>query len=300
MARPRTLITGGGGFTGRHLAALLAARGHEVHALVHASEAGPIPHFDAVHAGNLVDRDSVEQIVQAVKPDHVVHLAAISFVAHGDVSEIYAANVVGTRLLLGALTQLPVPPQSILVASSANIHGNQGGCLTEDSAIAPANDYGVSKAATEMVCRLFADRLPIIIVRPFNYTGLGQSAHFLIPKIVDHARRRAERIELGNIDVARDFSDVRMVVDSYARLIVAPAAIGGTFQLCSGKAVTLGEVLEMVQSLAGHRMDVAVNPDFVRANEVATLYGDPARIEAAIGPLGHVPLVDTLRWMLDG
>ncbi|MFC3440460.1 GDP-mannose 4,6-dehydratase [Sphingobium rhizovicinum] len=300
MGKPRTLITGGGGFTGRHLAALLAERGHEVHALVPAPDAGAIPHFDAVHAGNLVDRASVERIVDMVRPDNVVHLAAISFVAHGDVSEIYAANVVGTRLLLGALASLPTPPLSVLVASSANIHGNQGGCLTEDSPIMPANDYGVSKVATEMVCRLFADRLPIIVARPFNYTGLGQSPRFLIPKIVDHARRRAERIELGNIDVARDFSDVRTVVDAYARLMEAPAAIGGVFQLCSGKAVTLSEVLETVQSLAGHRMEVMVNPDFVRANDVAILYGDPARVEAVIGPLAHVPLTRTLRWMLDG
>lgn len=300
MARPRTLITGGGGFTGRHLAALLAARGHEVHALVPIRDTGLIPGFEGVHACDLADGAGVRRTIEAVQPDHVVHLAAISFVAHGDVSEIYVANVVGTRHLLGALAQLPKPPRSVLVASSANIHGNQGGCLTEDSPIAPVNDYGVSKAATEMVCRLFADRLPIIIVRPFNYTGRGQSPNFLIPKIVDHVRRRAGRIELGNVDVARDFSDVRTVVDAYARLMEAPAAIAGTFQLCSGRAVTLSQVLETVQSLADHRMEIAVNPDFVRANDVAILYGDPGHIEAVIGPLAHIPLVDTLRWMLDG
>jgi nucleoside-diphosphate-sugar epimerase len=151
-----------------------------------------------------------------------------------------------------------------------------------------------------MLCRLFADRLPLIVTRPFNYTGVGQSLRFLIAKIVDHARRRSPRIELGNMDVARDFSDVRTVVDAYARLLEASAAVGGTYNICSGEMVSLRNVIDDVERLTGHGMEAVVNADFVRANEVISLCGDPSRIESVIGSLARIPLEQTLRWMLDG
>ena len=116
--------------------------------------------------------------------------------------------------------------------------------------------------------------------------------------MIDHVRRRAPQIELGNLDVARDFSDVRMVVDAYARLLEEPAAIGGTFNVCSGEAISLGQVLDSVRRLSGHDFAVRVNPAFVRADEVKTLCGDATRIQSVIGPLARVPLDETLRWML--
>jgi nucleoside-diphosphate-sugar epimerase len=164
---------------------------------------------------------------------------------------------------------------------------------------APANDYAVSKVAAEYVGSLYAERLPIITVRPFNYSGRGQAENFLIPKIVAHARRRAPVIELGNLDVARDFSDVRTVVDAYARLLETPDAIGGTFNICSGEAVTLSDILELVAKLSGHRPEVRSNPALVRADEVKVLRGSAVRLESVIGKLNGIGLADTLRWMLD-
>lgn len=111
--------------------------------------------------------------------------------------------------------------------------------------------------------------------------------------------RRAAEIELGNLDVACDFSDVRTMVDAYARLLETPAAIAGTFNICSGHATSLGEVIDMARALSGHDFAVRVNPAFVRADEVRSLHGTAARLEAAIGPLAMPPLADTLRWMLD-
>jgi nucleoside-diphosphate-sugar epimerase len=297
----RTLVTGAAGFTGRYVAELLAGRGHEVHGLVHGAAAfEAIPGVAQVHEADLADLTSVERIVQDVRPDHVVHLAAIAFVAHEDVEQMYRSNVVGTRQLLEALVRLPQPPQSILLASSANIYGNaREGVLDESLPPAPANDYGVSKTAMEFVARLYAERLPIIVVRPFNYTGRGQSANFLVPKIVAHVRDREPAIELGNLDVARDFSDVRAVADAYARLLDEPAAAGGTYNVCSGEAVSLQAILDMVSKLSGHRLKVKVNPAFVRANEVRSLCGTAAKFESAIGPLLKIPLEDTLRWMLE-
>ncbi len=89
------------------------------------------------------------------------------------------------------------------------------------------------------------------------------------------------------------------MVDAYARLLDEPKAVGGTFNICSGHAVSLREILDRVQALAGHSFEVEVNPAFVRANEVHSLCGSAARVEATIGPLNHIPLEDTLRWMLE-
>lgn len=295
----RTLVTGAAGFTGRYVAHALAERGHEVHGLVHMHEP-ELADIVRAHEADLTDQDALKKVVAEVRPDHVVHLAAIAFVAHGDIEQMYRTNVVGTRQLLDALAESPATPSSVLIASSANIYGNaREGVLDESVPAAPANDYGVSKVATEYVAQLYASRLPITVLRPFNYTGRGQSIDFLLPKIVAHARARAPVIELGNLDVARDFSDVRTVAAAYAKLLTEPAAVGETFNICSGRAVSLREVVEMVSELSGHPLEVSVNPAFVRANEVRTLCGSPDKLEKVIGPLDSIPLSETLGWMLE-
>lgn len=296
----RTLVTGAAGFTGRYLISLLAAQGHEVHGVVHHAPDEAIADVSAIHVGDLADHSAISRIVEEVRPEQVVHLAAIAFVGHGDIEEMYRSNVVGTRQLLDALAGLAPPPRCVLIASSANVYGNaREGVIDETFELAPVNDYGVSKLAAEYVARLYGERLPLVIVRPFNYTGRGQPENFLIPKIVAHARRRAPVIELGNLDVARDFSDVRSVVNDYARLLDARGAIGQTFNICSGRAASLGEILNMVSTIAGHRMEVRVNPDLVRSNEVKTLWGSAAKLESVIGKQVDIPLDATLRWMLE-
>ena len=152
----------------------------------------------------------------------------------------------------------------------------------------------------EYLAKLYADRLPMIICRPFNYTGVGQAESFLLPKIVAHVRNGATEIELGNLDVARDFSDVRDVSAVYAHLIDTKAAIGCTLNVCSGRAYTLREVLGLVEDLSGRRLGVRVNPEFVRRNEVKVLLGDPSRLNAMLPAIrGKISLRDTLRWMIE-
>lgn len=296
----RTLITGIAGFTGRYLTSLLAERGHEVHGVVHQIPVDPVIDATGVHVADLADRAAIARVVEDVRPDHVVHLAAIAFVGHDDIQDMYRSNIVGTRQLLDSLSLMQHRPASVIVASSANVYGNaRAGILDESMPLAPVNDYGVTKVATEYVARIYASKLPLIVVRPFNYTGRGQSEHFLIPKIIAHARRRAPVIELGNLDVARDFSDVRSVAESYARLLGASGAIGGTFNICSGRGISLGALIDMVAALTAHRMEVRVNPAFVRSDEVKTLAGSAARLEGVIGKLVDIPLPETLRWMLE-
>jgi nucleoside-diphosphate-sugar epimerase len=128
---------------------------------------------------------------------------------------------------------------------------------------------------------------------------VGQSPQFLLPKIVGHFQRRAPVIELGNLDVWRDFSDVRTVAQAYASLIEKPAP-GEIFNICSGQAYSLREVLGLMAQIAGHEIEVRVNPAFVRAQEVQRLQGDARKLWQHIGPLPTITLRETLEWMYRG
>lgn len=296
MGRPRALLTGRHGFTGRYVAAELEAAGYEV--------VGLSDHQDPADRGsitaNLLDREAVRAAVAAVQPDVVLHLAAISFVAHGDVEEIYRVNIVGTRNLLEALADHAHKPEIVVLASSANIYGNaEVEPITEDTPSAPANDYAVSKLAMEHVARLWMDRLPIVITRPFNYTGVGQSEQFLIPKIVSHFRRGERVIELGNTDVVRDFGDVRDVAQAYMA-ILRRMPIGKTFNICSGVGFSLDDVLDMMADIAGYRIEKRINPAFVRINEVHRLVGSRARLASEVNLKAATPLGETLAWIHGG
>jgi GDP-6-deoxy-D-talose 4-dehydrogenase len=296
----KALITGIHGFTGRYMAAELVQAGYEVVGLTHRPDDRPILGVSDVRSCALADLQELVVVMEELQPDIVIHLAGIAFVAHGNVSSIYETNLMGSRNLLDAIVRAGIEPTAVLLASSANVYGNStGGMLDESTPPAPANDYAVSKLAMEYMAHLFIDRLPIIISRPFNYTGVGQTENFLLPKIVSHVRRKAPVIELGNLDVARDFSDVRMVVQSYRRLLEHPEAIGNTFNVCSGIAHTLQEVLDDVRLISGHDFEIRVNPAFVRANEVKSLLGNRQKLETLIGPVMEIPLSDTLRWMIE-
>ncbi len=289
----RALITGLRGFTGYYMAQELTAAGYRVYGTVMpGEELGP-----DVHPVDLCDREAVGRMVDEVQPDVVAHLAGIAFVAHADSELIYRVNVVGTRNLLEALAAGKHRPTSVLLASSANIYGNASvPVIDENVPPSPANDYAVSKLSMEYMARLWMDKLPITIARPFNYTGVGQTENFLLPKIVSHFRRDEKRIELGNLAIARDFSDVRMVARAYRRLMaVAPA--GEAFNVCSGASHSLANLIDMMSEIAGYHIDVHVNPAFVRANDVLTLSGSNSKLTAVIGQLDPTPLSETLRWM---
>ncbi|MCX8085821.1 MAG: GDP-mannose 4,6-dehydratase [Rhodocyclaceae bacterium] len=282
----RVLITGCGGFTGRYLQAELAAQGHEVVGL----------------KADLTDAAALAAEMQAVQPDWVVHLAGIAFVGHGEPNDFYRVNLMGTRNLLAALAACGKRPECVLLASSANVYGNAAeGMLGEDTPPNPANDYAVSKLAMEYMARTFLDRLPVVIARPFNYTGPGQPNNFVIPKLVDHFARRAPVVELGNLDVAREFNDVRMVCQAYA-LLLKHGKAGELYNVCTGRPYTLQQVMEVLAALTGHRLEVRVNPAFVRANEVKTLCGNPSRLQRMAVEKGvalpQFGLEETLRWML--
>lgn len=290
----RALITGISGFTGKYVAAELEKAGYDVFGIgshVHSGSARQ-------RVVDLLDVEALARCVAELRPDVVVHLAAIAFVGHGNAEDFYRVNLIGTRNLLSALAATDAAPRCVLLASSANVYGNSTeGVLSESAPLNPANDYAVSKLAMEYMARLWLPKLPIVLVRPFNYTGIGQAENFLLPKIVAHFRRREATIELGNLDVWRDFSDVRAVAEAYCKLIeVCPA--GEVVNVCSGIAHSLRDAISVAERVTGHQIDVRVNPAFVRANEVRSLCGDASRLRQIIGQWQAPTFEDTLRWML--
>ena len=266
----KIFLTGAEGFTGRYFIDRATAAGHQV-----------IP-----MQADLTNRETLEREVLSVQPEVVVHLAAISFVGHADNSAFYAVNVVGTTNLLEALTRLPSAPHRVLLASSANIYGNsEQSPLAETQPPAPVNHYAMSKLAMEYMARTFADRLNLVIARPFNYTGRGQDVNFVIPKLAKHFAERADSISLGNLDVEREFNDVQMVCDAYLCLM-KHGRPGEAYNVCSGQPHTLREVIACFEKVTDHRMDVEINPAFVRSNEVHRLCGNPDKLNTLLRECG--------------
>lgn len=290
----RVLVTGGSGFTGTHLCAHLRDAGYRVHSLTDSAARGP----DDIEA-DLLDAAGVAAAVRAIKPQHVVHLAAISFPGHAQANEVYRTNLEGSLNLLAALHAAQCGRQGVVLASTGTVYGGlESAALDEDAPAAPATHYAVSKLAMEHMARIFGAEMPITIVRPFNYTGPGQREPFLVPKIVRHFAERAAIIELGNIDVVRDFLDVRVVVDVYRRLLAAGSGGGAVYNLCSERGVAVRDIVRTLESVTGHTIEVRINPAYVRMGEPRRIVGSSARLRAAIGDFPLIPLERTLADML--
>jgi nucleoside-diphosphate-sugar epimerase len=149
----------------------------------------------------------------------------------------------------------------------------------------------------EYMAKLWLPRVPVVMARPFNYNGVGQSDSFLIPKIVSHFVRKQPTLELGNMDVWREFNDVRDVVKAY-RLLLEAAPIGQIVNVCSSNLVSLKEALALATELTGHSLEPRVNQMFVRANEVLKLGGDTTLLKTFIPAWQPRRLRETLAWML--
>lgn len=291
MASPsrRVLITGIRGFTGRWLGECLTRAGYQVYGLTQEPARTP-----AEIQADLCDPATLRAALESTRPDYVVHLAAITFIPHSDSAEIYRVNLFGTINLLDAILSVGLQPRKVLIASSANVYGNPAVEVIDETVCpAPVNHYANSKLAMEHMARTYDDRLPLVISRPFNYTGVGQAKHFLIPKIVAHYRARRPEIELGNLDVVRDFSTVAFVADAYQKLLECPHS-GLTANICSGRGIALGEIIAHMNAIAGYDINVTVNPAFVRASEVKRLIGDNHKLFSLIGEIPALGIHDIL------
>lgn len=295
----KVLITGINGFTGKYLARELKNAGYDVHGIARDEKTLTDNNYN-YHLGDISNTRELLEILTLVKPAVVIHLAGISFVAHGDANAIFQSNLIGSYNLLEALVQSSLTFDSILLASSSNVYGNVvDGILDELTPTNPTNIYAISKLGMEQTARLYDDKLPIIIARPFNYTGVGQAERFLIPKIVAHISEKKSVIELGNLDVTRDFSDVRSIVKTYRGLIEAPHSIGQTVNVCSENGWSLRDVVAVACDVSGHRLEIKVNPKFVRHNEVKTLLGSRKKLDSLISVSHNYNLPETIKWMLN-
>jgi len=288
----RVLITGISGFTGKYMRSSLESAGYEVFGSSLVSNDDP-----SIIKADLCDLDSMRSLVEKTLPNIVIHTGGVSNVAHGSVADLYSTNIVGSRNLLQAIFESKTPVQSVMMVSSANVYGNSNSDLiTEESETIPINDYAISKLAMEHLCSLWADELPIFIVRPFNYTGVGQSENFLIPKVVKHYIEGAKVIALGSLDVFREFNDVRNVVDIYKKLLeVNP--VGKTINICSRKVFSLSDVISTMNNISGYEIKVEVNPLIIRKNEIKVLRGSNSLLNSLIGPFEFKTLEETLNWM---
>lgn len=280
----RVLITGIDSFTGKYLQQYLERSGYAV--------------FGTSRSNlDITDAAQVAACVEQIQPDYVIHLAGISFVGHSVVEDFYRVNVIGTENLLKALSQYDHNVSKVILASSATVYGNQGIDVLDETLCPQAvNHYGVSKLAMELIARTYFDKLPIVLVRPFNYVGLGQPEQFVIPKIVKHFREQAASIELGNIQVEREFNSVYFAAQVYQRLLVSSVS-GEVVNLCSGQGIALMSVIEQMQQIAVYNIDVRVNPAFVRANELPRLVGSPQKLISIIGSLPENDLSYVLKEM---
>jgi GDP-4-dehydro-6-deoxy-D-mannose reductase len=279
----RTLVTGADGFVGRHAVSQLQAAGVETISF----------------AGDVRDAGTCRAQVRGARPDAILHLAAIASVADAwrQPDVVTDVNVGGTRNLLDAVADA-APGARFLLVSSGEVYGavpESQQPIDEDTPARPPSPYAASKLEAEAVAR-DAD-LDTVIARPFPHIGPGQDTRFAIASFasqIAEIERGAEPVlRVGNLDARRDISDVRDVVAAYLALLTGGSA--GPYNVCSGRAVRIGDVLASLLELAERDVEVLPDPARLRPADIPLLLGSPALIERELGWRAGLPLEQTLR-----
>jgi GDP-4-dehydro-6-deoxy-D-mannose reductase len=280
------LLTGAGGFVGRHLLARASVRGLEVSCV----------------EGDLRDPDIASSAVARTRPRAVIHLAS----GLGDTDEPWTA-LADELLMAGnviAATLKHAPQAAVLVPGSAAQYGyGRHGRLSEDEATQAVTAYGETKCVLERACTSppLLGELRIIFTRSFNHVGPGQGLDAPIPA---WARQLAEAetagggvMRTGALDVSRDFLDVRDVADAYLGLVLSDAK--GIVNVCSGTGVVLAEVVGLLLGLSAVRLSLERDPTLVRSVDPPFVVGDPTRLERLTGFRPRVPFTQSVADVLD-
>lgn len=277
-------LLGAEGFTGQYLLPVLQEKGY----------------FVEKQSVNISDEQAVEAATLEIQPDYIINLAAISFVPEGEGADIYAVNTFGPENILKACLKLKNKPKRIILASSSQIYGSQTKDVIDETCAAnPINHYGCSKWAMEQIAKNYEDILNILVTRPFNYTGVGQDDKFLIPKIIQHFASEKPVVSLGNIDIWRDISDVRWVANIYAELLTIKQEPGiQTYNICSGKLISIRETINELQRLTGHKLNIESNPDFIRTSDIKKQCGDNGKLYNIIDKVPPADMATLLSWMV--
>ena len=289
----KVLITGIDSFTGIHLSSYLENSGYDVYGT-------SLSKTDTKkYICDIRKKDDIKKVLNQIKPEYLIHLSGISFAAHGNNEDFYKVNTIGTTNILDAFLELNLNPKKIILASSATVYGNQGlEVLDESLCPIPANHYGASKYSMECLAKGYFEKLPIIITRPFNYTGVGQSEQFLIPKIVKHFKEKKDVIELGNLHVEREFNDISFACEVYKRLLESQSE-SEVVNIASNRGIKLLDVISMMNDMVNYEINVEVNPAFVRKDEIKSLTGSNTKLFSLIGNIKQKDFAQTLKEMLE-
>jgi GDP-4-dehydro-6-deoxy-D-mannose reductase len=310
----RTLVTGAAGFVGGHLIEWLGAEeGADVVAWYRSGgTAPPANGFSETSASrvtwqaiNLLDASSVHRALADLRPVAVYHCAGAAHVglSWGNTTQTLAINVRGTHNLLEGLRRANVAAR-VVIPSSAMVYAPADRALSEDDPLVPRSPYALSKLAQEMEgVRAIGNGLDVTIARAFNHMGPRQDPHFsasgFARRIADiEAGRWEPEIAVGNLDAQRDLTDVRDTIRAY-RLILERGAPGRPYNVCSGRAITIRELLDRLLARARVPVRVRVDPARLRPNDVPLLLGNPARIETELGWRPEIPLDRTLDDLLN-
>ncbi|MHB0913545.1 MAG: GDP-mannose 4,6-dehydratase [Armatimonadota bacterium] len=246
------------------------------------------------------ERAEVEAAVAAARPALVYHLAAESSVSGSlaDPARVFQVNVMGTLNLLSALRDAP-DLHAVVLASSGEVYGGGAG-LTEDAPFSPCSPYAASKACADL--HAGESSLPVVRLRLFNHIGPGQSERFVVSSLAKQiaeieAGRIPPRLSVGNLAAVRDFTDVRDVARAY--LLAADCTPGEAYNVCSGRAVAVGEILEMLLAASDAEIEIAPDPERMRPADVPVLSGSSAKFTEATGWRPEIPLDRTLSDVLD-
>ena len=301
----RILLTGATGFVGSCLApALAAAFPAATLTMVAANTLAGATGVD------LLDPEAVGAMVRAARPDLVVHLAGQASVAGSitSVNETWAVNCTGSLLLASAIAEY-APEATLLFTSSSEVYGASflAGIVDESSPLVPMNPYAKSKALAETI---FRQRLPdttkVIVARPFNHTGPGQRDDFVLPSFAGQVARieagvQAPSIAVGDLDVRRDFLDVRDIVAAYVALVAAAPGLPSRFtvNIASGSTYLLRDLLDTLRGLSRVPFDVTIDPARLRPNDLPVATGSSALMRLAVGWRPVHPIEETLDRLLE-
>jgi GDP-4-dehydro-6-deoxy-D-mannose reductase len=252
---------------------------------------------------DVADGAALGRVMADAAPQAIYHLAALTHVGESwdNPSQVLRVNVLGTAEVLAAARAL-AEPATVLVVSSAEVYGivSPGQLpINETAPTSPVTPYAASKLAAEAVA-LQAWRgygQPVMVVRPFNHIGPGQSPNFAVPalakRIVEAKKSGARSLLVGTLTTRRDFTDVRDVVVAY-RLLVTGGSPGSIYNVCSGQDVAISEVADELFRLAQVDLDLVTDPDLVRPVDVPVLRGDASLLRSATGWVPQIPLATTL------
>lgn len=289
----KVLITGIDGFTGSHLSSYLQKRGYDIYGTSF------LGNGENIYRCDITKKSDILSVLELVKPDFFIHLSGISSPAHGKSEDFYRVNTIGTTNMLESFLELKLSPLKIIIASSAIVYGNQKLEILDESLCPnPANHYGASKHAMECLAKSCFEKLNIIVARPFNYTGVGQSSDFLIPKIVSHFKDKKSAIELGNIHVSREFNDISFVCEVYEKLLTCDTK-NSIVNICSNRGIKLLDVISMMNGIAGYEIKVEINSAFIRDGEIQSLTGSNKKLFEIIGKTKQKEFSETLREMFE-